>query len=110
VLLRHGIPETHLMWHRVAPMPAERFAVVATDLRGFGDSGTPPSTPDLREIAIDQIEVMRSFRHERFAVVGHDRGAWCAYRMALDHPEVLTRYLSRPPLRRHPRDGRPRAV
>jgi haloacetate dehalogenase len=90
VLPLHGIPETHLMWHRVAPRLAERFTVVATDLRGFGDSGAPPSTSDhtpysMREIALDQIEVMRALGHERFAVVGHDRGARCAYRMALDH-------------------------
>lgn len=95
VLLLHGIPETHLMWHRVAPRLAERFTVVATDLRGFGDSGAPPSTPDhapysMREIALDQIEVMRALGHERFAVVGHDRGARCAYRMALDQPATVT--------------------
>jgi haloacetate dehalogenase len=89
LLLLHGIPETHLMWHRVAPHLADRFSVVATDLRGFGDSGPPPSTPDhapysMREIARDQIEVMKRFEHEQFAVVGHDRGARCAYRMALD--------------------------
>ena len=96
VLLLHGIPETHLMWHRVAPRLAERFSVVAADLRGFGDSGTPPSTADhapysMREIALDQIEVMRELGHERFAVVGHDRGARCAYRMALDHPDAVSR-------------------
>lgn len=95
VLLLHGIPQTHLMWHRVAPRLAERFTVVATDLRGFGDSGTPPSTPDhrpysMRELARDQVEVMRSLGHDRFSVVGHDRGARCAYRMALDHPGVVT--------------------
>lgn len=96
VLLLHGTPETHLMWHRVAPRLAERFTVVATDLRGFGDSGTPPSTPDhapysMRALARDQVEVMAALGHERFAVVGHDRGARCAYRMALDHPDVVTR-------------------
>jgi haloacetate dehalogenase len=96
VLLLHGIPETHVMWHRVAPQLAERFTVVATDLRGFGASGTPPSTPDhapysMREIAHDQVDVMHAVGHKRFAVVGHDRGARCAYRMALDHPRVVTR-------------------
>jgi haloacetate dehalogenase len=96
VLLLHGIPETHLMWHRVAPRLAERFTVVATDLRGFGDSGTPPSTPDhapysMRELARDQVEVMHTLGHDRFSVVGHDRGARCAYRMALDHPRAVTR-------------------
>lgn len=96
VLLLHGIPETHLMWHRVAPLLAERFTVVATDLRGYGASGKPPSTPDhapysMRALAGDQIEVMRALGHERFSVVGHDRGARCAYRMALDHPRVVER-------------------
>jgi haloacetate dehalogenase len=96
VLLLHGIPQTHLMWHRVAPRLAERFAVVATDLRGFGDSGTPPSAPDhgpysMREIARDQIDVMKTLGYDQFSVVGHDRGARCAYRMALDHPRVVTR-------------------
>lgn len=95
VLLLHGIPETHLMWHLVAPRLAERFTVVATDLRGFGDSGKPPSTPDhapysMREIAREQVEVMNALGHSQFAVVGHDRGARCAYRMALDHPGVVT--------------------
>jgi haloacetate dehalogenase len=96
LLLLHGIPETHLMWHRVAPDLARRFTVVATDLRGYGDSGKPPSTPDhapysMREIARDQVEVMQALGHDRFAVVGHDRGARCAYRLALDHPGVVTR-------------------
>ena len=96
VLLLHGMPETHLMWHQVAPRLAERFTVVATDLRGFGDSGTPPSTPDhapysMREIAIDQVEVMHTLGYDQFSVVGHDRGARCAYRMALDHPGAVTR-------------------
>jgi haloacetate dehalogenase len=96
LLLLHGMPETHLMWHRVAPRLAERFTVIATDLRGFGDSGAPPSAPDhapysMREIARDQVEVMNALGHERFAVAGHDRGARCAYRMALDHPGAVTR-------------------
>jgi len=96
VLLLHGIPETHLMWHAVAPRLAEAFTVVATDLRGFGDSAAPPSTPDhapysMREIAREQVEAMASLGHDRFAVVGHDRGARCAYRMALDHPETVER-------------------
>jgi haloacetate dehalogenase len=95
VLLLHGIPETHLMWHRVAPALAERFTVVATDLRGYGASGKPPSTPDhgpyrMRAIAGDQIEVMAGLGFDRFAVVGHDRGARCAYRMALDHPASVS--------------------
>lgn len=95
-LLLHGIPETHLMWHRVAPQLAEYFTVVATDLRGFGNSGTPSSTPDhapysMREIARDQVEVMNTLGFNQFSVVGHDRGARCAYRMALDYPRVVAR-------------------
>jgi haloacetate dehalogenase len=96
LLLLHGIPETHLMWHRVAPLLADAFTVVATDLRGFGDSGTPPSTPDhapyaMRELARDQAEVMAALGYDRFAVAGHDRGARCAYRLAIDHPEAVSR-------------------
>lgn len=96
LLLLHGIPETHLMWHRVAPELAKRYTIVATDLRGYGGSGAPGSTPDhapysMREIASDQIEVMAALGHDRFAVIGHDRGARCAYRLALDHPSLVTR-------------------
>jgi haloacetate dehalogenase len=95
VLLLHGIPETHLMWHRVAPALAQRFTVIATDLRGYGASGKPPSAPDhgpyrMRAIAHDQVEVMAALGFDRFAVVGHDRGARCAYRMALDHPAAVS--------------------
>jgi haloacetate dehalogenase len=96
MLLLHGIPETHVMWHRVAPRLSEQFTVVATDLRGFGDSGKPPTSPDhapysMREIARDQVEVMQALGYNQFYVVGHDRGARCAYRMALDHPQVVLR-------------------
>jgi haloacetate dehalogenase len=96
ILLLHGIPETHLMWHRVAPRLADQFTVIATDIRGFGDSGTPPSTPDhapysMREIARDQVDVMDALGFDEFGVVGHDRGARCAYRMALDHPRAVIR-------------------
>jgi haloacetate dehalogenase len=92
VLLLHGIPETHVMWHKVAPQLARDFSVVAADLRGYGDSSKPASTPDhapysKRAMARDQIEVMRQLGFETFSVVGHDRGARCAYRMALDHPQ-----------------------
>ncbi len=96
VLLLHGIPETHLMWHRVAPHLAEHYTVVATDLRGYGDSGKPPSAPDhepysMRATARDQVELMRTLGHHQFRVVGHDRGARCAYRLALDAPEAVSR-------------------
>ncbi|MFG1626109.1 alpha/beta fold hydrolase [Kribbella sp. NPDC049227] len=94
VLLLHGIPQTHLMWRRIAPQLADRFSVVVTDLRGSGSSGKPPSAPDhapysMRALAQDQIQVMAALGYGRFSVVGHDRGGRCAYRMALDHPEVV---------------------
>lgn len=95
LLLLHGIPETHLMWHRIAPELAREFTVVATDLRGYGGSGTPSSSPDhapyaMRAIAGDQVEVMGRLGYPRFAVAGHDRGARCAYRLAIDHPAAVT--------------------
>jgi haloacetate dehalogenase len=94
LLLLHGIPETHLMWHRVAPRLAEDFTVVATDLRGWGESSKPTSTPDhlpysMREIGRDQVELMRELGFDTFNLAGHDRGARCAYRMALDHPDSV---------------------
>jgi len=96
LLLLHGNPQTHLMWHRIAPALAERFTVVAADLRGYGQSSKPESAPDhepysKRAMARDQVAVMRRLGFERFSVVGHDRGGRCAYRMALDHPETVTR-------------------
>jgi len=96
VLMLHGIPQTHLMWHLVAPALAREFTVVVADLRGYGASGTPPSAADhtpysMRELARDQVDVMTALGHDRFAVVGHDRGARCAYRMALDHPDAVAR-------------------
>ena len=92
LLLLHGIPETHLMWHKIAPRLAQDFTVVATDLRGYGESAKPPSTADhapysKRAMAEDQVSVMRHLGFDRFFVAGHDRGARVAYRMALDHPE-----------------------
>jgi len=96
LLLLHGSPQTHLMWHKVAPRLAERFTVVAADLRGYGQSSKPSTAPDhepysKRAMARDQVAVMRHFGFERFAVAGHDRGGRCAYRMALDHPDAVTR-------------------
>ena len=95
LLLLHGYPQTHVIWRKVAPRLAERFTVVATDLRGYGDSSKPPgaadhSTYSKRRMALDQVEVMRALGHERFAVVGHDRGGRVAHRMAVDHPERIT--------------------
>src|SRR5690242_6741614 len=79
LLLLHGHPQTHLMWHRVAPHLAEHFTVVATDLTGYGDSSKPETTADhepysKRAMARDQIAMMRHLGFERFAVAGHDRG------------------------------------
>ena len=96
LLLLHGNPQTHVMWHLVAPRLAEDFTVVATDLRGYGDSSKPPSDVghepySKRTMARDQISVMRQLGFDRFAVCGHDRGGRVGYRMALDHPDVLTR-------------------
>lgn len=92
LLLLHGYPQTHVIWHKVAPVLAKRFTVVATDLRGYGDSGKPHSTPDhqpysKREMARDQAEVMTDLGFERFSVVGHDRGARVAHRLCRDHRE-----------------------
>ncbi len=94
LLLLHGHPQTHLIWHRVAPRLARDFTVVAADLRGYGDSSKPPTTTDhapysKRAMAEDQIAVMRQLGFDRFGVAGHDRGGRCAYRMALDHPECV---------------------
>jgi haloacetate dehalogenase len=96
ILLLHGYPQTHVCWHRVAPILAERFTVVCPDLRGFGDSAKPPDDPEhltysKRVMAQDQVEVMQSLGFHRFAVVGHDRGARVAHQMALDHAEQITR-------------------
>jgi haloacetate dehalogenase len=96
LLLLHGYPETHLMWHAVAPGLAERFTVVAADLPGYGGSFRPPVTADhaghaKRALAGDLVAAMAALGHDAFAVAGHDRGGRVAYRMALDHPEVVTR-------------------
>jgi haloacetate dehalogenase len=96
VLLLHGYPQTYIMWHLVAPLLAESFTVVATDLRGYGDSSKPEGGEDhagysKRAMALDQVEVMRKGGFDSFAVVGHDRGGRVAHRMALDHPERVTK-------------------
>ena len=96
LLLLHGSPQTLLMWHLVAPRLSEEFTVVATDLRGYGNSSKPESAPDhrpysKRAMAEDQIGVMKHFGFDRFALCGHDRGGRVGYRMALDHPGVVTK-------------------
>jgi haloacetate dehalogenase len=96
LLLLHGYPQTHVMWHATAPALAEDFTVVACDLRGYGASDKPPTTADhwpytKRAMARDQIAAMRALGFDRFSVCGHDRGARVGYRMALDHPERVER-------------------
>src|SRR3954464_14486493 len=93
ILLLHGFPETHLMWRGVAPLLARRFTVVCADLRGYGASGCPASTPDhapyaKRAMARDMTEMMRQLGFARFSVAGHDRGGRVACRLALDHAEA----------------------
>ncbi|MEQ3554491.1 alpha/beta hydrolase [Pseudonocardia nematodicida] len=95
LLLLHGYPQTHAIWHAVAPRLAERFTVVATDLRGYGDSDKPAPGPDdaryaKRVMAADQLAVMRELGFERFAVAGHDRGGRVAHRLALDSPGAVS--------------------
>jgi haloacetate dehalogenase len=96
VLLLHGHPQTHATWREVAPVLARSFTVVATDLRGYGDSSKPPGDPDhitysKRAMAADQVALMHALGHERFAVVGHDRGGRVAHRMALDYTAAVER-------------------
>ena len=96
LLLLHGYPQTHAMWHRIAPRLAQHFTVVCADLRGCGDSGKPVSEPDhctysKRAMAQDQVDVMHALGFERFALAAHDRGARVAHRMARDHPGRVER-------------------
>src|SRR2546429_5582948 len=96
VLMLPGYPQTHVMWHKVAPGLAERFTVVAADLRGYGDSSKPPDGPNhanysKRAMARDQVEVMTHLGFEKFAVVGHDKGSGVASRISLDFPEKVTK-------------------
>jgi haloacetate dehalogenase len=96
LLLLHGYPQTHAIWHKLAPRLAERFTVVATDLRGYGDSGKPPTDAkhapySKREMARDQVLAMRALGFERFHLAGHDRGGRVAHRLAADHPQAVTK-------------------
>jgi haloacetate dehalogenase len=99
LLLLHGYPQTHVMWHRIAPQLAEKFTVVVMDLRGYGWSAVSKTSPKSqgsnkagalytkRVMAEDAVNVMRALGHIRFRLVGHDRGARVAYRLAFDHSE-----------------------
>jgi haloacetate dehalogenase len=96
ILLLHGFPQTHVMWRSVAPLLARQFTVVCADLRGYGRSGCPASTPGhepytKRAMARDMVAVMDRLGFQRFSVAGHDRGGRVAYRMALDHSSRVDR-------------------
>jgi haloacetate dehalogenase len=96
LLLIHGHPETHVTWHKIAGKLAQRFTVVMTDMRGYGDSGKPEGGPNhvnysKRAMGLDQVQVMRSLGFDHFQVLAHDRGARVLQRMMLDHPDVVTR-------------------
>lgn len=98
LLLLHGFPQTHVIWHAVADVLATHFTLVMPDLRGYGDSSKPQGTPDhasysKRVMAQDMIDVMRALGFTSFRVCGHDRGARVAHRMALDHPEAVTQLM-----------------
>jgi haloacetate dehalogenase len=99
LLLLHGHPQTHVIWHKVAGELARHFTVVATDLRGYGDSDKPVGLPDhanysKRTMAADQMAVMRALGFERFRVLAHDRGARVAHRLALDHPQAVEKLVT----------------
>ena len=98
LLLLHGHPQTHVMWHLVAPALAKHFTVVLMDLRGYGDSARPTSDAEhaaysKRAMALDAVAVMRHHGFERFGVLAHDRGARVAHRLAVDHPSCVTRLM-----------------
>ncbi|TAM02300.1 MAG: alpha/beta hydrolase [Paraburkholderia sp.] len=98
LLLLHGHPQTHMIWHRCADELARHFTVIATDLRGYGASSKPQGDPEhvtysKRAMAADQVAVMRHFGYERFLVCAHDRGARVAHRMALDHADAVERLM-----------------
>jgi haloacetate dehalogenase len=98
LLLLHGYPQTHIMWHKIADDLSERFTVVASDLRGYGDSSKPLTdenheTYSKRATAQDQVNLMSSLGFDQFFVVGHDRGGRVGHRMALDHPDVVKKLI-----------------
>jgi haloacetate dehalogenase len=98
LLLLHGHPQTHAMWHLVVPALAPHYTLVMMDLRGYGDSGRPPSDAEhaaysKRAMALDAVAVMQHYGFERFGVLAHDRGARVAHRLALDHPARVTRLM-----------------
>jgi haloacetate dehalogenase len=99
LLALHGYPQTHACWHKIAPQLATHFTLVVMDLRGYGQSSAPAGDVEhrvysKRAMAADGVEVMRALGHARFALMGHDRGGRVAYRLALDHPEAVTRLVT----------------
>ncbi|HET9643655.1 MAG TPA: alpha/beta hydrolase [Burkholderiaceae bacterium] len=98
LLLLHGHPQTHAIWHKVAPVLARSFTLVAADLPGYGDSSKPDGGVDherysKRAMAADMLALMRELGHERFSVLAHDRGARVAHRLAVDHPQAVRRLV-----------------
>lgn len=98
LLLLHGHPQSHVMWHRVAPTLAEKFSVVCADLRGYGDSARPGASPhhaaySKRTMAQDMADLMTSLGHQQFRLAAHDRGARVAHRLLLDHPDRVQRAM-----------------
>lgn len=96
LLLLHGYPQTHAMWHKVTPELAKHFTVVVADLRGYGASATPPSDAyhanySKRAMARDMVNLMQALGHDRFAIMAHDRGGRVAHRLAADHPDCVSR-------------------
>jgi haloacetate dehalogenase len=98
LLLLHGYPQTHLMWHKIAPQLAANYTVIATDLRGYGDSSKPDPLEDSsnyckRIMALDQVQVMEKLGYQEFYLIGHDRGARISHRLALDFPEKIKKLV-----------------
>lgn len=98
LLMLHGDPQTHLCWHHLAPKLTDRFTIVLTDIRGRGESHKPPHIDNKnaytkREMAFEQLAVMRALGHETFSLIAHDRGARIARRLALDHPQAVTQLV-----------------
>jgi len=98
LLLLHGHPQTHVIWHKVAQRLAQQFTVIAADLRGYGDSDKPAGLPDhsnysKRTMSQDQIDLMATLGFRQFLLMGHDRGGRVAYRMALDHPDAILKLV-----------------
>ena len=98
LLLLHGYPQTHVMWHKIAPRLSKSNTIVAADLRGYGQSGKPASTPDhssysKRAMAVDMVTLMSHLGHHRFAICGHDRGGRVAHRLAMDWPDRVEKII-----------------